>query len=94
MIDNSQIPLFPDAGLKIQELLSFEVPKYIQFPRRIIRSYVFRSLLAIKRQTIVLNTNLSARDEFIFASRSSLSKSLHEIEAELYELCDIIEAQV
>ena len=94
VIDNSQIPLFPDAGLKIQELLSFEVPKYIQFPRRIIRSYVLRSLLAIKRQTIVLNTNLSARDEFIFASRSRLSKSLHEIEAELYELCDIIEAQV
>ena len=57
-------------------------------------SEVMLGLLAIKRQTIVLKSDISATDEFISAFRSRFSKSLHEIEAELYELCDIIEDQV
>ena len=57
VIDNSQIPLFPDAGLKFR---NFYLSKFLNIFSFLgeLSGVTSLGLAAIKRQTIVLNTNL------------------------------------
>lgn len=76
----------------LTRLLSLDVPKYAQFPRRITRSFWARFIMAARRQSIVLS---DASDDIQKGFKQELQayclSMCDEFELELYELCDYLE---
>ena len=72
--------------------MSLEVPPHVQFPRRVLRSTINKLMIAINRQLIVMSSEPEKASLFEGYAREIFLELLGPLEAELYSLCDSVEA--
>lgn len=87
-------PWFPDLLRQSTALLSLQVSPAQQFPRRMIRGVLHKLTLAITRQLQVMGREPEAQAAFLRQARQIVVQLLDQLEAECYNLCDQLEAQV
>lgn len=80
--------------LNIDDLLDLaNVPLPQQAPRRILRSLVYKGILAISQQFHILNkhNDIILNKKFEKQACATLCNNIFQIETEIYDLCDCIE---
>ena len=83
---------FPDVLRRLDELLALEVPLREQFPRRIMRSTIYKSSLAITQQLLVMRkAPLEQQLAFGAKVRGLLADMVRRMENEIYALCDAVD---
>jgi hypothetical protein len=86
-------PWFPSVLYRLDELLTLEVPLREQFPRRIMRSSIYKVALAVTQQfQVMLKAPLEQQLAFGAEARAALVALVLRLEREIYLLCDAVEA--
>ena len=84
---------FPDVLDQLHQLLSLEVPLRDQFPRRIMRSTVYKGALAVTQQfQIMFKAPVEQQLQFGAEARALLSAMVQRMENEIYAICDAVES--
>ncbi len=83
---------FPEVLLQLDKLLALEVPLRDQFPRRIMRSTIYKISLAVTQQLLVMR-KAPLEQQLAFGSRARclLSDMVRRMENEIYALCDAVD---
>jgi hypothetical protein len=90
---SSDTPWLPSVLEQLQLLFDLDVPLREQFPRRVMRSTVLKSALAITQQFYVMRKYpLECQISFGSKARSLLVALVTQMENEIYSLCDVVEA--
>lgn len=74
--------------------LDCSAPRRDQFAQRIIRGCVLKSIMCIRRQTIILSSDTCKQRLFVVSAKERLLELLNILENELYLLCDDIEREI
>jgi len=88
------ISLVPDLLLALDQQLSLDGDMQTQVPVRIVRSFVYKSTLALVQEiSLALKvSNLSAANSLNQHGRKTIAAILEQIEGEVLELCDRVDS--
>ena len=82
----------PSTIDKVEPILSLSCSPREQFPRRIMRSTVYKSMLAITQQMYILHSYYPAYVQvFEQFGKSLMTDCVRHIESEIYSMCDLME---
>ena len=87
-------PFGVEATLAFAQIFNFDkIPKHRQLAQRIIRGFIVKTWISIRRQHIVMRSNghSSLIPEFDNIMKNKFIDMLSLIESECYELCDEID---
>ena len=93
----SDDPWFPVVQDKLHELLRLDVPLSAQVGRRLVRGVLIKTAIVISRQCYSLlarDSTGALQEKFLVKSRQQMTALCDQLEAEIYELFDLIELEL
>lgn len=85
---------FPNVLIGLDKLMDLNVPIDQQFPRRIVRSSIYKATLAVTQQFKIMGSKATSEQLLLFGAKAkdAILQLIINLELEIYDLCDHVES--